>query len=111
MGPPREKPRKNAASLVGKGVQQEGLTRGPLLPRRFPSLAPRYGESTTAGNDVFHRFSAFIKNPVPTQDDGEAALEAWRGWGELAQVRTSLRPTPQPCTRCCCERSPGWTAT
>ncbi|XP_047381490.1 chloride intracellular channel protein 3 isoform X2 [Sciurus carolinensis] len=26
-------------------------------------------ESNTAGNDVFHKFSAFIKNPAPGQDD------------------------------------------
>ncbi|XP_040092437.1 chloride intracellular channel protein 3 isoform X2 [Oryx dammah] len=37
--------------------------------RRFPSLAPRYRESAAAGSDVFHKFSAFIKNPVPAQDD------------------------------------------
>uniref|UniRef100_A0A8C6FCJ3 Chloride intracellular channel 3 n=1 Tax=Monodon monoceros TaxID=40151 RepID=A0A8C6FCJ3_MONMO len=35
----------------------------------FPSLAPRYRESTAAGNDVFHKFSAFIKNPVPALDN------------------------------------------
>jgi len=40
-------------------------------PRRFPSLVPRYRESSLAGNDVFHKFSAFIKNPVPAQDEGE----------------------------------------
>ncbi|XP_045052635.2 chloride intracellular channel protein 3 isoform X1 [Desmodus rotundus] len=40
-----------------------------LGPPEFPSLVPRYRESTTAGNDVFHKFSAFIKNPVPAQDD------------------------------------------
>ncbi|XP_045879782.1 chloride intracellular channel protein 3 isoform X1 [Meles meles] len=50
-------------------LQIEEFLEETLGPPEFPSLAPRYGESTTAGNDVFHRFSAFIKNPVPTQDD------------------------------------------
>lgn len=40
-------------------------------PRRCPSLVPQYPESSLAGNDIFHKFSAFIKNPVPAQDDGE----------------------------------------
>ncbi|XP_066896361.1 chloride intracellular channel protein 3 [Kogia breviceps] len=40
-----------------------------LGPPEFPSLEPRYRESTAAGNDVFHKFSAFIKNPVPALDD------------------------------------------
>ncbi|XP_077918186.1 chloride intracellular channel protein 3 isoform X1 [Halichoerus grypus] len=50
-------------------LQIEEFLEETLGPPEFPSLAPRYGESSTAGNDVFHRFSAFIKNPVPTQDD------------------------------------------
>ncbi|XP_069435835.1 chloride intracellular channel protein 3 isoform X2 [Ovis canadensis] len=62
-------------------------------PSRFPSLAPRYRESAAAGNDVFHKFSAFIKNPVPTQDDGEG-LEARRGWGERRPGRPSPGPSP-----------------
>uniref|UniRef100_A0A8D2KS48 Chloride intracellular channel protein 3 n=1 Tax=Varanus komodoensis TaxID=61221 RepID=A0A8D2KS48_VARKO len=40
-----------------------------LGPPNFPSLVPRYKESSLAGNDVFHRFSAYIKNPVPAQDE------------------------------------------
>uniref|UniRef100_A0A6J0TS44 Chloride intracellular channel protein 3 n=1 Tax=Pogona vitticeps TaxID=103695 RepID=A0A6J0TS44_9SAUR len=40
-----------------------------LGPPNFPSLMPRYKESSIAGNDVFHRFSAYIKNPVPAQDE------------------------------------------
>ncbi|NXY92499.1 CLIC3 protein, partial [Alcedo cyanopectus] len=40
-------------------------------PRRFPSLVPHYRESSLAGNDVFHKLSTFIKNPVPSQDEGE----------------------------------------
>ncbi|OXB80613.1 UNVERIFIED_CONTAM: hypothetical protein H355_005542 [Colinus virginianus] len=38
-------------------------------PIRFPSLVPQYKESRLAGNDVFHKFSTFIKNPVPAQDE------------------------------------------
>lgn len=38
---------------------------------RFPSLAPKYKESILAGNDIFHRFSAYIKNPIPAQDESE----------------------------------------
>ncbi|NXG37135.1 CLIC3 protein, partial [Dromaius novaehollandiae] len=40
-----------------------------LRPPAFPSLVPRYKESRLAGNDVFHKFSTFIKNPVPAQDE------------------------------------------
>uniref|UniRef100_A0A8C3SCM5 Chloride intracellular channel 3 n=1 Tax=Chelydra serpentina TaxID=8475 RepID=A0A8C3SCM5_CHESE len=42
-----------------------------LGPPNFPSLVPRYTESSTAGNDIFHKFSAFIKNSLPAQDEGE----------------------------------------
>ncbi|KAG6926990.1 chloride intracellular channel 3, partial [Chelydra serpentina] len=41
-----------------------------LGPPNFPSLVPRYTESSTAGNDIFHKFSAFIKNSLPAQDEG-----------------------------------------
>lgn len=30
---------------------------------RYPKLAPKHPESNSAGNDVFAKFSAFIKNP------------------------------------------------
>nr|XP_056716510.1 chloride intracellular channel protein 3 [Euleptes europaea] len=40
-----------------------------LGPPNFPSLVTKYKESSIAGNDVFHRFSAYIKNPVPAQDE------------------------------------------
>ncbi|KAI4587779.1 hypothetical protein MJG53_005566 [Ovis ammon polii x Ovis aries] len=50
-------------------LQIEEFLEETLGPPEFPSLAPRYRESAAAGNDVFHKFSAFIKNPVPTQDD------------------------------------------
>ncbi|KAJ8797573.1 chloride intracellular channel protein 3 [Balaenoptera ricei] len=50
-------------------LQIEEFLEETLSPPEFPSLAPRYRESTAAGNDVFHKFSAFIKNPVPALDD------------------------------------------
>ncbi|XP_059514622.1 chloride intracellular channel protein 3 [Myotis daubentonii] len=50
-------------------LQIEEFLEETLGPPEFPSLAPRYRASATAGNDVFHKFSAFIKNPVPEQDD------------------------------------------
>lgn len=71
---------------------QRALTRAPSRSR-FPSLAPRYRESAAAGNDVFHKFSAFIKNPVPAQDDGED-LEARRGWWARRPGRSSPGPSP-----------------
>ncbi|XP_075761255.1 chloride intracellular channel protein 3 [Pelodiscus sinensis] len=40
-----------------------------LGPPNFPSLAPRYAASSTAGIDVFLKFSAFVKNPQPAQDE------------------------------------------
>ncbi|NXY53003.1 CLIC3 protein, partial [Callaeas wilsoni] len=40
-----------------------------LAPPMCPSLVPQYPESSLAGNDIFHKFSAFIKNPVPAQDE------------------------------------------
>nr|XP_010952788.1 PREDICTED: LOW QUALITY PROTEIN: chloride intracellular channel protein 3 [Camelus bactrianus] len=50
-------------------LQIEEFLEETLGPPEFPSLAPRYRESIAAGNDVFHKFSAYIKNPVPAQDD------------------------------------------
>uniref|UniRef100_A0A7N9CJH6 Chloride intracellular channel 3 n=1 Tax=Macaca fascicularis TaxID=9541 RepID=A0A7N9CJH6_MACFA len=49
-------------------LQIEDFLEETLGPPDFPSLAPRYRESNTAGNDVFHKFSAFIKNPVPARE-------------------------------------------
>ncbi|NXX63622.1 CLIC3 protein, partial [Scopus umbretta] len=43
----------------------------------FPSLVPWYRESSLAGNDIFHKFSTFIKNPVPAQDEGEELALQW----------------------------------
>lgn len=90
---------------------RKGLTQNPST-LRFPSLAPRYRESTAAGNDVFHKFSAFIKNPVPALDNDEEGPETRRGWGEWRPRPAPHRaPRPQPCTSICCALSPSWTAT
>ncbi|CAN2390219.1 Chloride intracellular channel, partial [Pristimantis euphronides] len=40
-----------------------------LTPPRYPSMTPQHKESNTAGNDVFHKFSAYIKNQSPAQED------------------------------------------
>lgn len=50
-------------------IKIEEFLEETLGPPHFPSLVPKYKESTLAGNDVFHRFSAYIKNPVPAQDE------------------------------------------
>ncbi|XP_070799633.1 chloride intracellular channel protein 6 [Pituophis catenifer annectens] len=43
-----------------------------LAPPRYPKLAPKHTESYSAGNDVFAKFSAFIKN---TREDVNEHLE------------------------------------
>ncbi|NXG49789.1 CLIC3 protein, partial [Psilopogon haemacephalus] len=50
-------------------VTIEDFLEDKLGPPMFPSLMPRYRQSSLAGNDIFHKFSSFIKNPVPTQDE------------------------------------------
>ncbi|NXX80282.1 CLIC3 protein, partial [Urocolius indicus] len=50
-------------------VTIEDFLEDKLCPPLFPSLVPRYKESSLAGNDIFHKFSTFIKNPVPAQDE------------------------------------------
>ncbi|NXL50395.1 CLIC3 protein, partial [Podilymbus podiceps] len=50
-------------------VTIEDFLEEKLAPPTFPSLTPRYRESSLAGNDIFHKFSTFIKNPVPDQDE------------------------------------------
>ncbi|XP_038011941.1 chloride intracellular channel protein 3 isoform X3 [Motacilla alba alba] len=52
--------------LLLKGVP---FTLTTVDVKRCPSLVPQYPESSLAGNDIFHKFSAFIKNPVPAQDE------------------------------------------
>ncbi|XP_048348355.1 chloride intracellular channel protein 6 isoform X2 [Sphaerodactylus townsendi] len=43
-----------------------------LAPPRYPKLSPKHVESYSAGNDVFAKFSAFIKN---TRKDANESLE------------------------------------
>ncbi|XP_015676013.1 chloride intracellular channel protein 6 [Protobothrops mucrosquamatus] len=43
-----------------------------LVPPRYPKLSPNHTESYSAGNDVFAKFSAFIKN---TREDVNEHLE------------------------------------
>ncbi|XP_076016349.1 chloride intracellular channel protein 5-like isoform X2 [Genypterus blacodes] len=43
-----------------------------LAPPRYPKLAAKQRESNTAGNDIFAKFSAYIKNTKP---EGNAVLE------------------------------------
>ncbi|XP_048396148.1 chloride intracellular channel protein 4 isoform X2 [Stegostoma tigrinum] len=43
-----------------------------LVPPRYPKLSARYPESNSAGNDVFAKFSAYIKN---AQKDANESLE------------------------------------
>ncbi|NXI49879.1 CLIC3 protein, partial [Chloroceryle aenea] len=50
-------------------VTIEDFLEDKLGPPMFPSLVPQYRESSLAGNDIFHKFSTFIKNPVPAQDE------------------------------------------
>ncbi|DBA13691.1 TPA: hypothetical protein GDO54_018573, partial [Pyxicephalus adspersus] len=40
-----------------------------LLPPSYPSMTPKCKESVTAGNDVFHKFSSYIKNQSPANED------------------------------------------
>ncbi|XP_069465845.1 chloride intracellular channel protein 3 [Ambystoma mexicanum] len=41
-----------------------------LRPPSYPNMTPRYKGSSTAGNDVFQKFSAYIKNYDPKKEDG-----------------------------------------
>ncbi|NWH34052.1 CLIC3 protein, partial [Chloropsis hardwickii] len=50
-------------------VTIEEFLEDQLGPTMCPRLVPQYPKSSLAGNDIFHRFSAFIKNPVPAQDE------------------------------------------
>ncbi|MGH0160942.1 UNVERIFIED_CONTAM: hypothetical protein FKN15_044125 [Acipenser sinensis] len=43
-----------------------------LAPPQYPKMCTRYKESNTAGNDIFHKFSAYVKNPNPSMNDCES---------------------------------------
>uniref|UniRef100_A0A2K5YLL2 Chloride intracellular channel 3 n=1 Tax=Mandrillus leucophaeus TaxID=9568 RepID=A0A2K5YLL2_MANLE len=74
-------------------LQIEDFLEETLGPPDFPSLAPRYRESNTAGNDVFHKFSAFIKNPVPAQDEIPAGLRGVRRYLDSALQEKEFKYT------------------
>uniref|UniRef100_A0A8C1VLS3 Chloride intracellular channel protein n=1 Tax=Cyprinus carpio TaxID=7962 RepID=A0A8C1VLS3_CYPCA len=50
----------------------EEFLEGVLAPPKYPKLAASHKESNTAGNDIFAKFSAFIKNTKP---DANEALQ------------------------------------
>ncbi|KAF7658940.1 hypothetical protein LDENG_00005440 [Lucifuga dentata] len=41
-----------------------------LAPPQYPKLCCRYKESNAAGDDIFRKFSAYIKNSNPALNDG-----------------------------------------
>uniref|UniRef100_A0A8C4RX23 Chloride intracellular channel protein n=1 Tax=Erpetoichthys calabaricus TaxID=27687 RepID=A0A8C4RX23_ERPCA len=62
-----------------------------LAPPKYPKLAAKNRESNTAGNDIFAKFSAYIKNTKPEANEGlENTLTK-----ALKKLDTYLN-TPQP---------------
>ncbi|KAJ8260963.1 hypothetical protein COCON_G00166860 [Conger conger] len=47
----------------------EEFLEATLAPPQYPKLCSRYKESNTAGDDIFHKFSAYIKNATPARND------------------------------------------
>uniref|UniRef100_A0A3P9JWJ0 Chloride intracellular channel protein n=2 Tax=Oryzias TaxID=8089 RepID=A0A3P9JWJ0_ORYLA len=47
----------------------EEFLEATLCPPKYPKLAARHRESNTAGNDIFAKFSAYIKNTKPEAND------------------------------------------
>lgn len=46
-----------------------------LCPPRYPRLSPKYEKSYSAGSDIFHKFSTYVKNPNPAMEEqNEKAL-------------------------------------
>uniref|UniRef100_A0A8C4RV33 Chloride intracellular channel 5 n=1 Tax=Erpetoichthys calabaricus TaxID=27687 RepID=A0A8C4RV33_ERPCA len=45
-----------------------------LAPPKYPKLAAKNRESNTAGNDIFAKFSAYIKNTKPEANEGNELL-------------------------------------
>ncbi|KAG9344696.1 hypothetical protein JZ751_010382 [Albula glossodonta] len=62
-----------------------------LAPPKYPKLAAKHRESNTAGNDVFAKFSAYIKNTKP---EANASLE--RGLVKALKKLDSYLNTPLP---------------
>uniref|UniRef100_A0A8C4SSL9 Chloride intracellular channel protein n=1 Tax=Erpetoichthys calabaricus TaxID=27687 RepID=A0A8C4SSL9_ERPCA len=47
----------------------EEFLEATLAPPKYPKLSSRHKESNEAGNDIFHRFSAYIKNHSPQMNE------------------------------------------
>ncbi|XP_018598996.1 chloride intracellular channel protein 5-like isoform X1 [Scleropages formosus] len=62
-----------------------------LAPPKYPKLAAKNRESNTAGNDIFAKFSAYIKNTKP---EANAGLE--RGLVKALKKLDSYLNTPLP---------------
>lgn len=62
-----------------------------LCPPKYPKLAARQRESNTAGNDIFAKFSAFIKNTKP---EANAVLE--KGLTKALQKLDDYLSSPLP---------------
>lgn len=62
-----------------------------LSPPKYPKLAARQRESNTAGNDIFAKFSAFIKNTKP---EANAVLE--KGLTKALQKLDDYLSSPLP---------------
>lgn len=60
-----------------------------VSPGRYPKLCCRYKESSNAGEDVFLKFSAFIKNPNPAFNESTPVSAAPQppGRGGARQLR------------------------
>ncbi|XP_034047779.1 chloride intracellular channel protein 3 [Thalassophryne amazonica] len=48
----------------------EEFLEATLSPPQYPKLACKNRESNTAGDDIFRKFSAYIKNPDPGSNEG-----------------------------------------
>ncbi|NXP36180.1 CLIC3 protein, partial [Leiothrix lutea] len=72
-----------------------------LGPPMCPTLVPQYPESSLAGNDIFHKFSAFIKNPVPAQDEAlqRSLLRALLKLDEYLSTPLEHELAQDPCLR------------
>lgn len=59
---------------------------------RYPKLSCRYKESNGAGDDIFHKFSAYIKNPNPGLNESKDLLETltYSDWFYIIEVKKGL---------------------
>ncbi|CAH2316869.1 chloride intracellular channel 3 [Pelobates cultripes] len=54
--------------VFGKRTYMFFLVNLTLCVCSYPSMTPKHKDTNTAGNDVFHKFSAYIKNQLSSQD-------------------------------------------